>query len=278
MVELGILFFQVLLARILHKKQVGVVRAGIALTASVDVIQLEVDRSSLLANSVLQFIFDPGAGRLAGLVLVVGDAGVDGRACVRVVHAVVEDLADAPEWASDGDFAEANRNVAAFNARVPHIADHSVCAANVVIAIVRITLSISMHGRHQHDREEDEDPGHTEEHVDIGNDSKAKLAQRLVVRSLWAYVLLRLGLLLLDHLASVDHDCVLGVLPGEQISHLLLVHRLALIVRHLRDATTANAEWAQARIHDVKGCLCDRMQLLDLLQRVIDLVHKENGW
>ena len=116
MVELEILLLLVLLARVLYEKQVSVVRAGVALTANVDVVQLEVDRSSLLAHSGLQFIFDPAACWLARPVLVVGDAGVDGRARVRIVHAVVEDLADAPEWARDGDFAEADRDVAAFNA------------------------------------------------------------------------------------------------------------------------------------------------------------------
>ena len=166
MVELEILLLQVLLARVLYEKQVGVVRAGVALTANVDVVQLEVDRSSLLAHSCLQFIFDPVAGWLAGPVLVVVDAGVDRRARVRIVDAVVKDLADAPEWARDGDFAEADGDVAAFNARVPHIADHSLCAAHVMIALVRVTLPISVHGRHQHDREEDEDPGHAEEHID----------------------------------------------------------------------------------------------------------------
>ena len=147
-----------------------------------------------------------------------------------------------------------------------------------MIALVRVTLPISVHGRYQHDREEDENPGHAEEHVYVGNDAIAELAQRFVVCRLWIDVFLRLGLLLFDHLAPVDHDCVLGVLPGEQISHLLLVDWLALLVRHLRNAATANAERSQAWIHDVQGRLSNRVQLLDLFQCVINLVHKKNEW
>ena len=68
MVELGVLFLQVLLARVLDEEQVGVVRAEIAWRANVDVSRREVDRSSLLANSLSEKPSDLAIGWLAGLI------------------------------------------------------------------------------------------------------------------------------------------------------------------------------------------------------------------
>ena len=68
MVELSVLFLQVLLARVLDEEQVGVVRAEIAWRANVDVFRREVDRSSLLANSLSEKLSDLAISWLAGLI------------------------------------------------------------------------------------------------------------------------------------------------------------------------------------------------------------------
>ena len=139
MVEFCILFFFVLLAGVLHEEQVCSVSAERAWVANKDITLAELDAMALLADRCLQKVANPAIVWLARLVFVVGNASVDGRTRVWIVHTVVKDAANAPIWASDGDVAETDGNVAALGTRVAHIADHGVGASNVLIALVRIS-------------------------------------------------------------------------------------------------------------------------------------------
>ena len=153
---------------------------------------------ALLANRLAELAANAAASGLAGLVGVVIDAGVDRRSRVRVVHAEIEDFADAPEWTRDSDVAKTDWNITALNTGVAHVADHGVGTTNIFVTFVSITRLVSLHGGNEHEGETDENPGHPVENVDIGHNTVAKLGKRLILRCLGTDVLFNLRLLLLD--------------------------------------------------------------------------------
>ena len=76
----------------------------------------------------------------------------------------------------------------------------------------------------------------------------------------------------LNDLAPADHDLSLNVLSAEQVSHLMLVVcGTLLLVVHPGEAAEGLAEGLKHRVDLVKRCFCNRMQLVEQLESVVNL-------
>ena len=71
-----------------------------------------------------------------------------------------------------------------------------------------------MHGGDQQDSKADEDPYQSVEHVNVGDNTVAKLRKRLLLRSLSRF---GLRLLLLDDFSPVDLNGLLGILSIQKL-------------------------------------------------------------
>ena len=71
-----------------------------------------------------------------------------------------------------------------------------------------------MHGGDQQDSKADEDPDQSVEHVNVGDNTVAKLRKRLLLRSLSRF---GLRLLLLDDFSPVDLHGLLGILSIQKL-------------------------------------------------------------
>ena len=173
MVELGGLLLLTLDARVLDEEQVGRVRAHFQSISSVEIAHTEANASFVFADCRVEQIADPLTVWAALRVEFVVDACVDWAACVRVVNSVVKDLANRTVRAGDGDFAKANRDVAALNSRVAQVADHSSGMAGPFIAVVGDTGAVPVHGWDQEQGKHDEHPDHAVKDVNVRYDAIA---------------------------------------------------------------------------------------------------------
>ena len=201
--------------------------------------------------------------------MIVCNACIWWAACRWIVHTIVNDFADSAVGAGNSDAADTDGDLSAFDRRVTKTSNHTLSFSSSCVTLVSDTVLVSSHCWDEKQGEEGEESEDGPKNADVGSDSVAELSQRVRCSLLR---LLFLILLLLDYLATVySHGFLLA---SKQVVHL---HRASsflvlLLVIHLRNATEKLAEWAKGWVYNIERRLCNRMDLIDKLPGVVNLI------